>query len=123
MSEIVAILGASTNPRRYSHQAQQSLLENGHVPLPVNPKYDQIDGVRCYPDLQSIKLDIDTITVYVRADILITMADDLVQARPKRVIFNPGAESATVAARLESEGIRVQNACTLILLNTSSFSG
>ena len=123
MKETVVILGASTKPGRYSHMVQQALLEHGHNPVPVNPRYEDIDGIRCYRDLDSIAASIDTITVYVRPEILTGIAEALIRARPKRVIFNPGAEHRQVAAALEAEGIRVQNACTLVLLNTSSFSG
>ena len=121
-TETVAILGASTNPVRYSHMAQLALLEQGHVPVPVNPRYEEIDGVHCYPDLQSVPVKIDTITVYVRPNILTTMTEDLIQTRPRRVIFNPGSESSEVSVRLEAEGIHAQNACTLVLLSTSSFA-
>ena len=122
MSETVVILGASTNPRRYSHKAQLALLANGHVPIPVNPRYDQINGVRCYPSLQSVPDEIDTVTVYVRPNILLPMAKDIIGCQPNRVIFNPGAESDEVATRLQLAGIAVQNACTLVLLNTSNFT-
>ncbi len=122
MAETVVILGASTNTSRYSHKAQLALLENGHTPVPVNPRYDQIDGVQCYPDLKSIQSDIDTVTIYVRPGILTTMIEDIIHIQPKRVIFNPGAECKNASTRFESEGIKVQNACTLVLLNTSRFS-
>ena len=121
-SENVAILGASTNPARYSHMAQLALLEQGHIPVPVNPRYTEIDDIRCYPDLGSIPVTINTVTVYVRPEILTSMAKDLIQTRPARVIFNPGSESREVSAQLEAEGIHVLNACTLVLLSTSSFA-
>ena len=121
MSETVAILGASPNPNRFSHKAQLALLENGHTPIPVNPRYEQIDGIHCYPGLRSIQHDIDTVTIYVRPDILETMINDIIHLSPKRVIFNPGAESLEAARKFESVGIKVQNACTLVLLNTNQY--
>lgn len=121
MTETVAILGASTNPQRYSHMAQIALAGKGHLPVPVNPRYKQIDGVRCYPDLKSFPGRIDTITIYVKPAILKTLAGDLIQAFPKRVIFNPGSECKQVSTKLETAGIEVQHACTLVLLETSQF--
>ena len=121
MSETVVILGASINPSRFSHKAQLALIERGHTPLPVNPKYHQIDGIKCYPDLKSLRCEIDTITIYLNPDILRPMTDDILDVHPRRVIFNPGAECREVSARLESAGIKVQNACTLVLLDTSRF--
>ena len=121
MPEIVAIFGASRNTARYSYRAQLALQENDHTPLPINPRYDQIDGIPCFPDVKSINRNIDTITIYVRPDILKPMINDIIHAKPGRVIFNPGSESVEASTRFESAGITVQNACTLVLLNTSSF--
>ena len=122
MAETVVILGASINPNRYSYKAQQALIEKGHTPVPVNPRYDRIDGIQCHPDLKSLECHVDTITIYVKPAILGSMTEDIINVRPRRVIFNPGAECREVSARLESAGIKVQNACTLVLLNTSQFS-
>jgi predicted CoA-binding protein len=122
MAETVVILGASVNPDRYSHRAQVALIDKGHIPVPVNPRYDQIDGIPCYPELKSLKCHIDTITIYVKPAILKSMTEDIIHARPGRVIFNPGAECREVSSRLEAAGIKVQNACTLVLLNTSQFT-
>jgi predicted CoA-binding protein len=123
MAETVVILGASTNPGRFSHKAQLALLENGHTPVPVNPRYERIDGILCYPDLKSVRGAVDTVTVYVRPDILAPMIEDVVQMHPKRVIFNPGSECEQASVRFASAGIRVQNACTLVLLDSSRFTG
>ena len=122
MAETVVILGASTNPGRFSHMAQLALLEHGHTPVPVNPRYESIDGIPCYPDLESVRVAVDTVTVYVRPDILAPMIEDVVRMNPGRVIFNPGSESRKASERLASEGIRVQNACTLVLLDSSRFT-
>jgi len=121
MAETVVILGASINPYRFSHKAQVALAENRHIPVPVNPKYDQIDGVQCYPNLASFPGSIDTITIYVKSSILRAMTEEIIQVHPKRIIFNPGAECKDVSTRLKSAGIEVQNACTLVLLKTSQF--
>ena len=122
MTETVAILGASINPGRFSHKAQVALIEKGHVPVPVNPRYNQIDGVQCYPDLASYSGSIDTITIYVKPSILSAMTEEVIEVHPKRVIFNPGAECQSVSAKFKSAGIEVQNACTLVLLSTSQFN-
>ncbi len=122
MTETVAILGASKNTGRFSYKAQRVLAEKGHIPVPVNPRYGQIDGIQCYPNLAAFPGSIDTVTVYVKPVILRDLIEDLIQAQPGRVIFNPGAECDDVSASLRSVGIAVQNACTLVLLNTSQFS-
>ena len=121
MSETVAILGASDHPSRFSHQAQVALVDAGHTPVPINPRLAEIDGVTCYPNLTVCPEPIDTVTVYVRAEILRGLVESIVQVAPKRVILNPGSEDRAVTAQLQEAGIRVEVACTLILLSGGRF--
>ncbi len=121
MTETVAILGASKNLDRYANKAQKFLVEKGHNIVLINPKYDMVDGVKCYPNLASYTQNIDTITVYVRPSILSTLVQDILQASPYRVILNPGAQDGNVKDQLEAAGIEVVLACTLVLLRTSQF--
>lgn len=121
MTETVAILGASKNQSRYANKAQNFLIEKGHTPIPINPKYDEIDGIKCYPNLASYTQNIDTVTVYVRPHILSNLVQDIIQSSPYRVILNPGTEDGKVISQLEKAGIEIQQACTLVLLRTSQF--
>src|SRR5262245_26695278 len=119
--ERVAILGASDNPRRYAHRAQDALKSHGHAVVPVNPQLDAVDGVPCVPTLGDIDGPIDTITVYMRPQIAEPLARAMIDAQPKRVIFNPGTESPELKRALEQAGIRVQWECTLVLLATGQY--
>ena len=121
MPEVVAILGASEEQSRYAHKAQLLLTTNGHTVVPINPKYDMINGIRCYPDLAACSHKIDTITVYVRPFILLSLVADIIQASPDRIIFNPGTEDSNVIHRLQKAEIKIETACTLVLLQTSQF--
>jgi uncharacterized protein len=118
----VAILGASSNLERYSNRAQHRLMEEGHAIFPVTKKDEFIAGTKAYPNLESIFDNIDTLTIYVRPEILEPMIDEVIQCHPRRVIFNPGTEDADLQKKLAGAGIKVQVACTLVLLNTNQFS-
>ena len=47
--------------------------------------------------------------------------DSLIEATPRRVIFNPGRECPEAKEKLEAAGIETEEACTLVLLRTGSF--
>jgi uncharacterized protein len=121
MQETVAIIGASNKTDRYAYKALQELIANNHNPIPVNPKFDNIDGLKCYPDLESFPDKIDTITLYLRAANLLPIVPQIIKIKPKRVIFNPGTEDAEIMKQLEKVGIEAQEACTLVLLKTNQF--
>ncbi len=49
------------------------------------------------------------------------MIDEILAAKPQRIIFNPGAENEELAAAASSAGIEVVEACTLVMLRTGLF--
>ena len=118
----VVVVGASPNPERYSNRAMRLLIERGHEAIPVHPAVKKIEGASAVKSLAEITDDIDTVTLYVSAAISSSMQDALLKMRPKRVIFNPGAENALLRDALESNGIQTLEACTLVLLSTGQFS-
>lgn len=122
--EVVAVLGASSDPSRYSHKAIDMLKEYGHKPIPINPREDKIQGLETYKtvaDLVAQKIKVDTLTMYVNAAISEKYEKDIITLAPTRVIFNPGAESAMLEKSLKQNGIKVENACTLVMLRTNQF--
>ena len=117
----VAVLGASPKEDRYSFKAVRMLKENGHRPVPVHPAGHVVDGIKCARSLDEIKDKIDTLTVYVNSKISDKELERFLKLKPRRVIFNPGAENESLAKKLEEAGIEVIRACTLVMLRTKQF--
>jgi predicted CoA-binding protein len=120
-TKTVAILGASPKPDRYAYQALQLLREYGHRTLPVNPAFDEILGEKCYPRISDAPGPIDTVTLYLGESRSNPLIDEIVSAKPRRIIMNPGAENSALAAKAEEAGIEVVEGCTLVMLRTGHF--
>jgi len=120
-TETVAILGASPKPDRYAYKAFELLLEYGHRPLPINPAFDEILGEKCYPKISEAPGPIDTVTLYLGQERSNPLIDEIVNAKPRRIIMNPGAENSALAAKAEEAGIEVVEGCTLVMLRTGQF--
>ena len=119
----VVVLGASDNPERYSNRAVRLLLEHDHEVIPVHPTVKSVEGIDVFPNLADIPRaePVDTLTVYVSPAISSQLAEEILGLQPGRVIFNPGAENTDLAEQLKSNGIVVEEACTLVLLRTGHF--
>jgi uncharacterized protein len=117
----VAVLGASPKPNRYAHKAMEMLRQHGHEPLPVNPAYDQILGVKCHPRIADVPPPIDTVTVYLGQARSVPLIGDIIAAAPRRIILNPGAENVELAAAAQKRGIEVVEGCTLVMLSIGTF--
>lgn len=118
---VVAVLGASPNPERYSNKAIRSLLRFGHEVIPVHPSHQQIEGLASVKTLRDIAHAIDTLTVYVGPAHIQTLIPEIIRARPGRVILNPGTESDALESALTTAGIPFLHACTLVMLSTGQF--
>ncbi len=117
----VVIVGASDNPERYAHKAMRSLLDHSHEVVLVHPRLPSIEGRAVHHDLAEIDGPVDTVTLYIGPAISSGLADKLIALKPRRVLFNPGAENPSLAAQLQAAGIATEEACTLVLLATGAF--
>ena len=120
-SETVAILGASPKPERYAYKAFQMLRDHGHRPIPINPAFDDMLGEKCYPTITDAPKPIDTVTMYLGEALSNPLIDEIIQAKPRRIIMNPGAENSALAEKAEEAGIEVVEGCTLVMLQTGQF--
>ncbi len=117
----VVIFGASNKHDRYSYMALTRLKKAGHNVYPVHKILKEIDGIKVYNQLSDIKDPIDTVTFYVNSSVSSQMTDELLALKPKRMIFNPGAENNELADLASGVGIEVVFACTLVMLSIGSF--
>lgn len=99
----------------------QMLREFGHRAIPVNPAFPEILGQTCYASLADVPGPVDTVTMYLgkqRSDPLIA---EILAAKPRRIIMNPGAENDDLARKAEEAGIEPVYDCTLVMLQSGSF--
>jgi uncharacterized protein len=118
---IVAVVGASEKPERYSNRALRMLLSRGLTPIPISKSGKDILGLKGYAALTALPGPIDTVTVYLSPEKQAPVVQDILTVMPRRVIFNPGAENPQAAETLARRGIMVVEACTLVLLTTGQF--
>lgn len=117
----VAVIGASDNPERFSNKAVRLLKEKGHTVFPVHQRIKTVEGLTVYPSIADIPQTVDTVSMYVAADISNALSKDILAKKPRRIIFNPGAENPQLAALASQQGVVVQNDCTLVLLRAGQF--
>lgn len=114
------ILGASTNPARYSYAVAEKLTRAGHDIVLVGNKKGEVAGVEIQQDTERIT-NIDTVTMYLGQKNQLPYEDFLIKLKPKRIIFNPGAENPKLMERLKNEGVDAFEACNLVMLGTGQF--
>jgi len=114
------VLGASGNPARYSYLAINRLNNNGHPVIAIGKKKSMADGVEIMTE-KTMANDIDTVTLYLSPANQKEYYNYILSLKPKRIIFNPGAENAELYDLAKANNIKPMEACTLVLLSTGQY--
>ena len=114
------VLGATTKPERYAFKAVSMLVDKGHSVLALGQNAGEVAGVKIQTKAIPLK-NIDTVTLYLNPTRQRDYYNYIVEAKPKRVIFNPGTENPELYQLLQLNGIKVEVACTLVLLTTNQY--
>jgi hypothetical protein len=114
------VLGASGNPARYSYFAIQRLRKYDHPVVAIGRKNTQVADVLIEKE-KKIFADIDTVTLYLNPLHQQEYYNYILSLKPKRIIFNPGAENDELAKLAGQNNIQTLEACTLVLLSTGQY--
>ena len=119
-SKKTLVLGATTKPDRYAFKAVNMLVDKGHSVLALGQNAGEVAGVKIQTKAIPLK-NIDTVTLYLNPTRQRDYYNYIVEAKPKRVIFNPGTENPEFYQLLKLNDIKVEVACTLVLLTTNQY--
>lgn len=114
------VLGATTRTDRYANMAINSLVNKGHSVVAIGQQSGEVAGVKIQTKAVPVK-NIDTVTLYLNPINQREYYNYIIEAQPKRVVFNPGTENPEFYQLLRSNNIEVEVACTLVLLTTEQY--
>lgn len=114
------VIGASTNPERYSFKAVNMLVQHKHTVVAIGHKVGEVAGVKIQTKaIPATK--IHTVSLYVNPTAQRDYYNYIIGLAPKRVLFNPGTENPEFYQLLKANGIKYEEACTLVLLSTNQY--
>jgi predicted CoA-binding protein len=116
---IVAVIGASSNRRKFGNKALRAFAHQGFTVIPINPHETAVEGHRAYASVLDVPGPIDMATVYVHADAGIRVMDEVAKKGIPEVWLNPGADDPEVVARAQALGLKPILACSMIAIGES----
>jgi predicted CoA-binding protein len=105
----IAMVGASADATRDSHQVMAFLQDRGYRVVPVNPTVagDSILGEMVYSDLLSVPGDIDMVDIFRNSAAAGSVVDEAIARGAKSVWMQLGVVNAPAARRAEAAGLIV----------------
>ncbi|MDH5709584.1 MAG: CoA-binding protein, partial [Hylemonella sp.] len=103
----IAVVGLSADWNRPSFFAAKYMQEHGYRVIPVNPRYPEILGEKCYARLEDIPEPVDMVDVFRRSEDVGPIADSAVAIGAKCLwqqlgVLNHEADGRARAAGLET---------------------
>jgi predicted CoA-binding protein len=111
---VIAIIGASSDRRKYGNKALRAFRQQGYVVVPINTHEAVIEGEKAYRSVLDYPGAIDEATVYLRPDAGVAVMGELAQKGIRQVWLNPGADADEVVARARALGLTPIVACSII---------
>jgi predicted CoA-binding protein len=118
----VAVIGASSDRRKFGNRAFRAYREEGYTVIPINPNEASVEGVSTYPSVMDVPEKIDMATVYVPPDIGITLLESFERKQIAEIWINPGAESDELIAEARRRKLNVIEACSIVGIGRNPYS-
>src|SRR5438552_14805626 len=115
-AKVVAIIGASSDRRKFGNRALRAYQQQGHTVIPINPNEAEVEGLKTYASVLDVPGSIDMATFYVQPEVGERVIEEVARKGIAEVWLNPGAESDALLARAESLNIRPILACSVMAI-------
>jgi predicted CoA-binding protein len=99
----IAVVGASNDTEKESHEVAEYLKEQGYRIIPVNPGEEEVLGERAYDTVDEIPEQVDVVDVFLPPEKTPEIAEDAVQAGAKVLWLQLGITNPD-ARRIAEEG-------------------
>lgn len=114
-SKSVALVGVSANPLRASNFVATYLTRTGLTIYPVNPKADEVLGLKCYPTLADLPEVPDIVDIFRAPEAIPGVVDEAIAVGAKTVWFQLGLRHDAAARKAKAAGLAVvQDRCLKI---------
>jgi predicted CoA-binding protein len=112
---VIAVVGATVNPEKWGCKIYRTLRGVFPRVYAVNPRYKEVLGDRCYPDLKSLPEKPDTVITVVPPEVTEAVVKDCRELGIMSVWMQPGSESGKAIAFCSKNGMEcMHGACFVV---------
>ncbi|MBV9126808.1 MAG: CoA-binding protein [Verrucomicrobia bacterium] len=115
----VAIVGASSDRRKFGNKAVRAFAQAGWRVFPINPGESEVEGWPAFAEVGRVPAadePLDVVSLYVPPTIGIKLLPGIAARRPKELWVNPGAGDAALIAQATKLGLETRSLCSILAL-------
>jgi predicted CoA-binding protein len=122
MGKVVAVIGASSDRRKFGNRAVRAFHRQGYTVIPINLREPEIEGLRAYKSVLDVPGAIDMATFYVPPDTGERVMAEVARKGIPEVWLNPGADSDTLIRLARSFQIEPIVACSILGIGENPYA-
>lgn len=103
----IAVVGLSPNPARPSHGVARAMQGFGYTIIPIHPTATEVLGAKAYRRLSEVRVPIDLVDVFRRAEFIGPIVDDCLALGLKAIWIQEGIVNDVAAERARDKGMTV----------------
>ena len=119
MQRVVAVVGASSDRRKFGNKAVRAFARCGYRVVPINPHEPVIENLPTYRSVLDYDGAIDLVSLYVAPGIGLAVIEEVARKGIREVWLNPGAHSPALVERVVALGLTPVVTCSIIRLGES----
>ena len=118
---VVAVVGASSDRSKFGNRAVRAFVRQGYTVIPINPREDQIEGLKVYKTILDVPGPVDMASFYLPPDIGEQVIDDVARKGVGEIWLNPGSESERLIRRARALHIEPIVACSIVSIGEDPY--
>jgi uncharacterized protein len=122
MPKVVAVIGASSDRRKFGNRAVRAFRQQGYTVIPINPHETQVEGLKAYASVLDVPGPIDMASVYLQPAAGVLVMDEIARKQIPEVWLNPGADADDVIARARALDIKPIVACSIMAIGENPYN-
>jgi len=110
-----AVVGATTDTKKYGNEIFRNLISRGYEVYPVNPRLKELEGTKCYPSLSDIPVKVDVVDFVVPPTVTEEILKECKELELDRIWLQPGSESQAAVAFCDENNLKVVHGVCVML--------
>jgi len=110
-----AVVGATDNPDKYGNRIVKNLRNRGYEVYPVNPKLEEVEGLKCYPSIAEIPVRVDVVDFVVPPKATEEILTQCKELGLDRIWLQPGSESEAAITFCQDNNLKVVHSVCVML--------
>jgi uncharacterized protein len=116
-NQSIAIVGASSDRRKFGNRAVRAFTRQGYDVYPIHPREETIEGQHSYRSVLDVPVArLDRVSMYVPPSVGMQLLEEIARRSPRELWLNPGSESDELIAKAEGLGLNVVVGCSIVAI-------